>query len=132
MPWAPRPFGPAHCRGVYGSETDDEKDYVPEPRGHDLDPPSRGTTDREAIKLALDEAAKCVSEPGKVSPKVGAVVVRGGRVPLDAATLARASRDDAHLMKLVRKHESGFLEGVRSDVIAALSAARSVLVEACS
>jgi pyrimidine deaminase RibD-like protein len=35
-------------------------------------------SDRELMQLAIDLARKCVSEPGKVSPKVGAIVAREG------------------------------------------------------
>jgi pyrimidine deaminase RibD-like protein len=37
-------------------------------------------TDRELMELAIDLAGRCVSEEGKVSPKVGAVVAREGVV----------------------------------------------------
>jgi pyrimidine deaminase RibD-like protein len=45
---------------------------------------SHPVTDREAMELAIALAKKCRSEPGKVSPKVGAVLVRDG-VILDGA-----------------------------------------------
>lgn len=38
------------------------------------------SNERELMQLAIELAAKCVSEKGKVSPKVGAVVVRDGVV----------------------------------------------------
>jgi len=41
-------------------------------------------TELELMDLAIQLAAKCVSEPGKVSPRVGAVVARDG-VVLDSA-----------------------------------------------
>jgi pyrimidine deaminase RibD-like protein len=41
-------------------------------------------TERRLMELAIELAAACVSEPGKVSPKVGAVVARDG-VVLDVA-----------------------------------------------
>ncbi|HLK57255.1 MAG TPA: deaminase [Chthonomonadaceae bacterium] len=37
-------------------------------------------TDRSAMLRAIDLSRKCMSEPGKVSPKVGAIVIRDGRV----------------------------------------------------
>lgn len=38
------------------------------------------TGDRDLMLMAIDLARKCRSEPGKISPKVGAVVARDGRV----------------------------------------------------
>ena len=37
-------------------------------------------TDQELMICAIEAARKCVSEPGKVSPKVGAVIVRDGAI----------------------------------------------------
>src|SRR5205814_210434 len=38
------------------------------------------TGDRDFMLRAIDLARKCKSEPGNISPKVGAIVVRDGRV----------------------------------------------------
>ena len=38
------------------------------------------TTEREVMRLAVELAARCVSEEGKVSPQVAAIVVRDGMV----------------------------------------------------
>ena len=44
------------------------------------------SNERELMQLAIELAAKCVSEKGKVSPKVGAVVVRdGGNTPANSS-----------------------------------------------
>ena len=40
--------------------------------------------DRAIMRLAIDLVARCVSEEGKVSPKVGAVAVRDGVVLVSA------------------------------------------------
>jgi pyrimidine deaminase RibD-like protein len=36
----------------------------------------RDTREREHMEMAIELADRCVNEPGKISPKVGAVVVR--------------------------------------------------------
>ena len=38
------------------------------------------STDRDFMKRAIELSRQCRSEPGKVSPKVGAVIVRDGRI----------------------------------------------------
>jgi pyrimidine deaminase RibD-like protein len=39
-----------------------------------------GYTDRQLMKRAIKLARQCVSEPGKVSPKVGALIARDGEI----------------------------------------------------
>jgi pyrimidine deaminase RibD-like protein len=39
-----------------------------------------GDLDRECMELALEQARRCISEVGRVSPKVGAVVMKDGRI----------------------------------------------------
>jgi hypothetical protein len=55
-------------------------------------------------------------------------------LPIDPTSLARACRDDGHLLKLGRKHAAGFFgaDAAPPDVMAALPAARAALVEICS
>ena len=56
--------------------------------------------DRAFMELAVDLARHCVSEPGRKSPKVGAVVVREGVLLGDAFRGELAPRDHAEFTLL--------------------------------
>lgn len=55
-------------------------------------------------------------------------------LPLEPSTIARASKDDAHVAKLWRKHSAGFFgaDGPAPEVMNALSSARVALAEICA
>jgi pyrimidine deaminase RibD-like protein len=63
------------------------------------------------MELAIAEARKCKSEPGKVSPKVGAVVVRDGRVVDVAFRGELAPGDHAEFTLLEKKLSEDVLAG---------------------
>ena len=42
--------------------------------------PYSTSTDRHFMERAIELSRRCRSEPGKVSPKVGAVIVRDGKI----------------------------------------------------
>ncbi len=70
-----------------------------------------GHEDLELIVRAVEEAAKCVSEPGKVSPKVGAALAAGGKL-IDAAYLGEADPGDhAEFILLSKKRPTFDLAG---------------------
>ncbi|MDR0242900.1 MAG: hypothetical protein LBJ65_14980 [Burkholderia sp.] len=66
---------------------------------------------RAIMRLAIDLAAKCVSEEGKVSPKVGAVVVRDGVVLASAFRGELKAGEHAEYTLLERKLQGVDLEG---------------------
>jgi pyrimidine deaminase RibD-like protein len=51
--------------------------------------------DRECIRLAIDASKRCKSEPHKISPMVGAAVVKDGRLLAVAHRGERAPGDHA-------------------------------------
>lgn len=67
--------------------------------------------ERECMKLAIDQARLCVSEPGKISPKVGAVVTRSGRVLGTAFHGELAPGEHAEFTLLERKLKDATLAG---------------------
>jgi pyrimidine deaminase RibD-like protein len=78
--------------------------------------PARPTTtaalnERELMELAIELAAKCVSEDGKVSPKVGAVVARDGVVLAAAYRGELKAGEHAEYTLLERKLPDVDLEG---------------------
>jgi pyrimidine deaminase RibD-like protein len=67
--------------------------------------------ERELMELAIELAAKCVSEDGKVSPKVGAVVAREGVVLAAAYRGELKAGEHAEYTLLERKLPDVDLEG---------------------
>lgn len=67
--------------------------------------------DRAIMRQAIDLAAKCVSEENKVSPKVGAIVVRDGVVLASAYRGELKAGEHAEYTLLERKLQGVDLEG---------------------
>lgn len=66
---------------------------------------------REFMQLAIDLASNCVSEDGKISPKVGAVVVRDGMILASAYRGELKPGEHAEYTLLERKLKGVDLEG---------------------
>lgn len=66
---------------------------------------------REFMELAMELASKCVSEEGKISPKVGAVVVRDGVILASAYRGELKPGEHAEYTLLERKLNGVDLEG---------------------
>jgi pyrimidine deaminase RibD-like protein len=64
------------------------------------------TGEREFMLRAIDLARKCKSEPGNISPKVGAIVVRDGRILGEAFRAELAPGEHAEFTLLERKRLS--------------------------
>jgi pyrimidine deaminase RibD-like protein len=73
--------------------------------------PDLARTERELMQLAIELAAKCVSEEHKVSPKVGAVVARDGVVLAAAYRGELKAGEHAEYTLLERKLPGVDLEG---------------------
>ena len=73
--------------------------------------PDSARSERELMELAIELAAKCLSEDGKVSPKVGAVVARDGVVLAAAYRGELKTGEHAEYTFLERKLPSVDLEG---------------------
>jgi hypothetical protein len=70
---------------------------------HALNHFARYQTDQEFMRLAVEEASKSVSEPNRVSPKVGAVLARDGKLIDKAFRGELAPGDHAEFTLLERK-----------------------------
>src|ERR1041385_1363641 len=74
-------------------------------------PRASGTFDRQCMALAVEQSRRCISEPGRASPKVGAVVARDG-VVLGAAFRGEFARGEhAEFTLLERKLKDATLAG---------------------
>lgn len=73
--------------------------------------PNIARNERELMQLAIELAAKCVSEKHKISPKVGAVVVRDGIVLAAAYRGELKAGEHAEYTLLERKLPGVDLEG---------------------
>ena len=74
-------------------------------------PTAAALNERELMELAIELAAKCVSEEGKISPKVGAVVARDGVVLAAAYRGELKAGEHAEYTLLERKLPEVDLEG---------------------
>lgn len=82
------------------------------PSNHNEKPtPSAARNERELMELAIELASECVSEEGKVSPKVGAVVARDGVVLAAAYRGEFKAGEHAEYTLLERKLHDVDLEG---------------------
>jgi len=68
-------------------------------------------SDREVMVRAIDLARRCVSERGKISPKVGAVACRDGKVLGESFRGELAPGEHAEFILLERKLEDARLAG---------------------
>ena len=74
-------------------------------------PADERLSDRQLMERAIELARGCVSEPGRVSPKVGALVVRDGRVLGQAFRGELAPGEHAEFTLLERKLRNATLAG---------------------
>ena len=74
-------------------------------------PADERLSDRQLMERAIELARGCVSEPGKISPKVGALVVRDGRVLGEAYRGELAPGEHAEFTLLERKLPEATLAG---------------------
>ena len=74
-------------------------------------PADERLSDRQLMERAIELARGCVSEPGKISPKVGAVIVRDGRIIGEAYRGELALGEHAEFTLLERKLPDETLAG---------------------
>ena len=72
---------------------------------------SVGISDRELMLQAIDLALKCKNEPGKISPKVGAIVARNGVILSGAFRGELAPGEHAEFTLLEKKLPNETLAG---------------------
>ncbi len=69
--------GLMRAKNILQSMIEEIQTYWPDDKPLKPSPP-KGYTDRELMERAIELARRCENEPGKVSPKVGAIVARDG------------------------------------------------------
>jgi pyrimidine deaminase RibD-like protein len=74
-------------------------------------PTSEPVSERELMLKAISQSRSCKSEPGKVSPMVGAVIARGGRIIGEAFRGELAPGEHAEYTLLERKLSDEMLAG---------------------
>jgi pyrimidine deaminase RibD-like protein len=72
---------------------------------------SKAAQDLEFIKMAIEEAKKCPSDPENKNPRVGAVAVKNGVVVAVAHRGEKAAGDHAEYTALEKKLQNGELTG---------------------
>lgn len=74
-------------------------------------PPDVGLTERDCMLRAIEQARRCTNEAGKVSPKVGAVIMRDGAIMGEAYRGELADGDHAEYTLLEKKLHDAKLTG---------------------